>query len=251
LAPRDLNPGYFHPAPKWVCLSPIQNADISMKILYVAIFFFLLSFVLIKIAQAQKRVSELALVYNYAVMNAGVDTKSNAGFNATHTVYIKGNISLTEITSPLFYSGTFFNANTNTAILLKEVNGQKLLIRMNAEDWRDKNKRYEGLEYTKTEETKVIGGYNCQKATATTQDSFTVVVYYTKELMPANKAYDPMFEHLDGLPLEYELMNGHLIISYTLSSINLNPVPESKFDIPKSGFREMSYAESKKLNVGS
>jgi hypothetical protein len=51
---------------------------------------------------------------------------------------------------------------------------------------------------------------------------------------------------LEGLPLEYELINGNFKIHYTASKINLNPVPASKFDMPKSGYREMTYEESKK-----
>ena len=31
-----------------------------------------------------------------------------------------------------------------------------------------------------------------------------------------------------------------------VSKVSLNPVPVSKFDIPKTGYREMTYEESKK-----
>jgi hypothetical protein len=55
---------------------------------------------------------------------------------------------------------------------------------------------------------------------------------------------------LDGLPLEYELIQGSLKIKYTVSKISLNPVPASRFDIPKSGYREMTYDESRKLGGG-
>jgi GLPGLI family protein len=225
----------------------------KMRIFYVAIFFLLLTFVLASISQAQKRVAELTLVYNYAILNPQtVDGKTGeARFSATHTIYIKGNISRTEMVSPLFYSSTIYNSNTGNAIILKEVSGQKLLIRLTPDDWTDRNKRYQGLEFTKSLETRVIAGYPCEKATAITKDSLTITVYYTRDLIPENKAYDPIFKNLDGLPLEYQLSNGHLIIEYKLSSINLNPVPESKFDIPKKGFREMTYEESKKLNMSS
>jgi hypothetical protein len=57
--------------------------------------------------------------------------------------------------------------------------------------------------------------------------------------------------NLNGLPLEYELVQGKLTIKYTVSKINMNPVPASKFDIPKSGYREMTYEESKKMNVSN
>jgi hypothetical protein len=72
------------------------------------------------------------------------------------------------------------------------------------------------------------------------------VVYYTPDLIPENRNYDYQFRSLNGLPLEYELNMGKMTIKYTVSKVNLNPVPASKFDIPKSGYREMTYDESKK-----
>lgn len=210
------------------------------------IFLLLLCFVYIHGIKAQKKISELTIVYNYTLSTAKQD---NASLNATNTVYIKGNMSRTEITNSLFSSSTIYDTKTGSAVVLKEINGQKLLIRMSPENWQDKNKRFAGLRFNKAAESKVIAGYNCEKATASTPDGFAITVFYTKDLVPENKDYDPQFKNLDGLPLEYEFTKGNLEIKYILSSINLNPVPASKFDIPKSGYREMTYEESKKLNV--
>jgi hypothetical protein len=38
---------------------------------------------------------------------------------------------------------------------------------------------------------------------------------------------------------------GKLIVTYTVSSISFNPVPQAKMDLPKSGYRIMTYEESK------
>jgi hypothetical protein len=57
--------------------------------------------------------------------------------------------------------------------------------------------------------------------------------------------FDYHFKNLNGLPLEYELTQRKLVIRYTVSRINMNPVQASKFDIPTSGYREMTYDESK------
>jgi hypothetical protein len=205
-----------------------------------------------KIAFAQKKAGELTLVYNYAILHA--DDQPLAGtadISALYTIYLKGKMSRSDLSSTLFLSSTIYDANSGHAILLRVVSGQKLLIRLSPEDWADKNKAYEALAFTAEPETKIIAGYHCQKATARTQDSLSVTVYYTRELVPDNKLYDPLFTHLDGLPLEYALTNGHSTIKYTLSSINMNPVPESRFDIPSTGFREMSYGDSKKLHFGA
>lgn len=200
--------------------------------------------------KAQKRVSELTLVYDYSVgSTAQPGGEGNEG--ATHTVYIKGNKSRSEMTNPLFSSTTLFDANTGMAVILKEVSGQKLLIRLTPENWQERSSPYEGIVFKNTTETKEIAGYNCIKAIGETKSGAKITVFYTRDIIPDNRQYDPQFKSLEGLPLEYELTNGDLTIKYRISRINLNPVPASKFDIPKTGYREMNYEESKKSNVGS
>jgi GLPGLI family protein len=193
-------------------------------------------------AEAQKKVSELTIVYDYALRDKSSEPKPI--LSATYSLYIKANRSRTELTNALFSSTVFLDDKTGTAVALKELNGQKILISMSADNWEDRNKRYQGIVFHKTSETKTIAGYSCSHAIAQTADSVTISVYYTSDLMTENKDYDPTFKNLDGFPLQYDLIKGDRVISYTLASINLNPVPASKFDIPKTGYREMSYEES-------
>ena len=221
------------------------------KIKYI-ILAFIFNTMLISIAMSQKKVSELTIVYDYAIISADKESKqNNSVVNATNTIYIKANLSRFETVNTLFSSITIHDTKTGSAVVLKEVSGQKLLIRMTPENWQEKNKQYEGISFTNTSETKSIAGYKCVKAIATTKTGSTLSVYYTKELIPENKEYDIQFKNLDGLPLEYELTNKDLKIKYTLSAINLNPVPASRFDIPKSGYREMTYEESKKNGMSA
>jgi GLPGLI family protein len=228
----------------------IEKQEIILKNFSNIILFTLLSFAIIPGVVAQKKVSELTILYDYALVSGAKGAQNNSSLNPTTlTIYLKGNLCRSEMASALFFSTTFYDAKTGSATILKEVSGQKLLIRMAAEDLQEKNRRYEGLMYINEPETKIIAGYKCMKAVAKTKDGLTITVYYTKDLIPDNKDYEPQFKNLEGLPLEYELTNGNLKIKYTLSAINLNPIPESKFDIPKSGYREMTYEESKKLHV--
>ncbi len=175
---------------------------------------------------AQKKVSELMLVYDYSVKSEG--NSGTVSATATNTIYVKGNLSRTEWKSNLFSSVTIYDSKAGTAIQLKEVSGQKLLIRMNAENIEERDSRFAGLIFANTAETKTIAGYRCVKATATTKDGFTLAVYYTKELVTENRDYDPMFRNSDGLPPWHELANGKIKITNLLSAINLNPVPASK-----------------------
>jgi len=201
-------------------------------------------------AMAQKKVSELTLVYDASISTGENQPKLADAFDgATTTVYIKGTMSRSEMVSALASFTTIHDSRTGAAVVLQEISGQKLLINMTADDWKDKNKRYEGISFTNTSETKTIAGYSCIKAQATMKDGSAFSVYYTKEIVPENSDYNVQFRNLEGLPLEYELTQGKLKIKYTVSKINMNPVPASRFDIPKSGYRELTYEESKKQGL--
>lgn len=199
--------------------------------------------------RAQKKVAELTLVYEYSVSAMAAGAKQpDGGANATHTIYIKGSKSRSEMSNSLFSSTTLFDASTGLGVILREVSGQKLLINLTAENWQERNRLYDGMVFKTSPETRDIAGYKCQKATAQTKNGAMLTVYYTRDVIPDNKDYDPVFKNLDGLPLEYELTNGDMKIRYKLAKINFNPVPASKFDLPKSGYREMNYEDSKKVN---
>jgi GLPGLI family protein len=197
---------------------------------------------------AQKRFGELTLVYNYTVSSG---TNAFPEIRATETFYIKGNLSRAEVNSSSFSSTTIYDSKAGSGVILKEVNGQKLLIRLNSENWEEKNSKYDNIRFSKTAETRTIAGYPCVKATASTAGGYQITVFYTSDLVPENKTYDPLFRNLDGLPLEYELNKGNLHIKYVLASINFNPVPASRFDIPNSGYREMTYEESLRLKLNN
>jgi GLPGLI family protein len=214
---------------------------------HIGLFFF--GLFLLLTAMGQKKVSELTLVYDASISSGSKEPKmADALDGTTTTVYLKGPMSRTEMVTALFSSTTIHDSKTGTAVVLREVSGQKLLIRMTADNWAEKNKRYNGMTFTDTKETKMIAGYNCTKAEAKLADGTTFTVYYTTDITPENKDYDSQFRNLNGLPLEYELVQGKLTIKYTVSKINMNPVPASKFDIPKTGYREMTYDESRKSN---
>lgn len=197
---------------------------------------------------AQRKVSELMLSYDMKVTSGNAEPGLADAFDgAVTTIYIKGNLTRSEMTSALFSSTTIHDSKAGTAVALKEVSKQKLLIKMTPENWTEKNKRYDGITFTNTGETKTIAGYKCVKAQAKLTDGTVFTVFYTTDIIPENREFENMmFKNLNGLPLEWELSEGKLKIQYTLSKISMNPIPVSKFDIPKSGYREMTYDESKK-----
>lgn len=212
---------------------------------------FLISFIIFFLSfhsYAQKKVSDLTLVYDAVINTGNSEPKLADAFDgSTTTIYLKANLSRTDMVSALATFTTIYNSQDGSGVILEEVNGQKLLIKMSSANWKEKNKKYTDIKFTDAEGTKVIAGYKCIKAVSQLSDGTFFTVYYTRDILPDNMDFNYQFRNLKGLPLEYEVSQGNLKISYTVSSISLNPVSPSKFDIPKSGYREMSYDESKKM----
>jgi GLPGLI family protein len=195
---------------------------------------------------AQKKFSEGTIHYDI-VINTGTDKPQAADFfdGATSTVYLKGPRSRTEMVSSLGTQATVVDGLKNSIVILKEYGDQRYLIRLTPENWKEINKKYEGVIFSYQNETKNIIGYNCKKAVGRLTDGTSFIVWYTPDLIPESKNFHTMNASLPGLAMEYETSLGSLNVTYTVSKISFSPVPAAKFDLPKSGFRVMTYEESR------
>lgn len=206
-----------------------------------------LSSFLVLSSQAQKTLDEGSLVYNISVETGSAEPKmADMLDGATTTVYLKGNMSRTEMVSGLGSEATIHNATTGSGVILKDYSGQKLMITLTPQDWEKNNKKYEGITFENSGETSTIEGFSCRKAVAKLKDGSSFTVYYTTEVSLPNKNYDFQFKTLPGLAVQYEMQSGKMKFKFTLSKINYDKVPAAKFEIPKSGYRVLSYDETKK-----
>lgn len=207
----------------------------------------LLSLVVFVSASAQKKFTEGTIYYD-VVINTGSEKPKNADFLDGTTVvnYIKGDKSRTEMISPLGTLTTIYDGSKNLIVLLKDIGEQKYMITLTPDDWKEANKKYEGISFTYEDGEKTILNYKCKRATAKLKDGTSYTVWYTTDLIPENKNFQYETRTLPGLAMEYETVNSNgEKTTYTVSRINFNPVLASKFDLPKSGYRVMTYAESK------
>lgn len=194
---------------------------------------------------AQKKLTEATISYDI-VINTGSDRPQAADFldGATSTVYIKGLRSRTEMVSSLGTQATIIDGAKNTINIIKEFGEQKYLINMTPANFKEANKRFENVTFTYLNDEKTILGYKAKKAIGKLANGSTFTVWYTTDLVPENKDFQYVNRGLPGLAMEYESTVGNLQVTYTVSKISLNPVPAAKFDLPKSGFRVMTYEES-------
>lgn len=200
-------------------------------------------------AMAQKKLSEGTILYDITISN-GTEKPQNAEFldGATNAVYIKAGKVRTEMVSSLGTQSTVIDASSGKkeVTILKEYGAQKFMINLTAADWASLNKKYENVTFTYDPSApKIIQGYTAKKAIGKLSDGTSFTVWYTPDITVDNKDFQYANRNLPGLALEYETTMGNLKVVYTVSKISFSPVPQAKFELPKSGFRVMTYQESK------
>lgn len=198
-------------------------------------------------SNGQRNIAEATITYNMEIYSGSKDALNGA----TTTVYLKGNNSRVDMLSSLGKEITIYSSRTDGAVILKEFSGQRLMITLNKANWISKNKMYSNINFELTNEYKNIAGYNTRKAIATLADGKTFAVYYSPDLIPANKNYDATFTDLPGLPIQYEIESGKMKFKYTIGKINYDPVQVSLFDFPTTGYRVMTYEENQNLKKGN
>ncbi len=209
------------------------------------ILFVLLLFFIVPLF-AQKKFSEGSIVYNVVVNTNDPNPKLADGFDgATNTIYIKGKLTRSELVSVFGTQSTIIDGRTGNVDVLKEYGEKKYRISMTPSDWIEANQKYDSVTFTYQDEYKIIAGYNCRKAIGKLKNGESFIVYYTTELIPENQNFQYSNRTLPGLALEYESNLGKNKVIFSASKISFDPVPASKFDLPKTGFRIMTYKESK------
>lgn len=194
---------------------------------------------------AQKSISDATIVYDISIQSLQNQPLANDLKGSSFTVFLKGNFSRTDMVSSLGNEKTIYDAKSAEGLILKEYSGQKLMITLNREEWEIKNKKKYDIVFAFTDESKTLLGYNCTKATAKLADGSIVTVYYTKDLIAANKDYDPTFKNIPGLPLQYEFETSKLKFIYTATKLDFKAIPANVFEFPKSGYRVMTFSENK------
>lgn len=198
------------------------------------------------LSYSQKTLNEGTLIYNMSVETGSATPKmADMLDGATTTIYIKGKQSRVSLVSGLGSESTVYNESTGNGFILKEYSGQKLMFTLTPNDWSENNSKYKGITFENKGESENIEGYNCKKAIAKLSNGTSFTVYYTTEVTMGNKSYDPQFSSLPGLPVQYEMQSGKMKFKFTLSKINFDAVSAVLFEQPKSGYRVLTYQESK------
>lgn len=200
---------------------------------------------------AQRKLTEATISYDIMINTGNASPQAvDLLDGATSVIYLKGNSSRSEMISSLGTQSTIIDGKSGAITILKDYGEQKYMISMTQAEWKQSNKKYDSVTFVYAEEYKVIQGYKCQKAEGTLKDGTTFTVYFTRDLVPVNRDFQYLNRNLPGLAMQYEASLGSSMVTYTVSSINFNIVPQAKLDLPKSGYRVMTFEESKAARSG-
>lgn len=204
--------------------------------------FLVLTFFTVLSVRAQQVITEGTVMYSLSVLTTSKEPEIADVFDgATLNVYMRGTQVLSEFKSALLSQTIIYNGKNSDAVILKESGEQKFIINLTSDNWIHYNRKYDGVLYTFTEETKTVAGYPCKKAIGKLKDGTEFTVYYAINIAPYIKGYDYQFKTLPGMALEYEVQNGSVKVRYTATKIILSPIPAFKFDIPQKGYRILDY----------
>ena len=191
-------------------------------------------------AQNPKLISDCSVVYTVKLQNGNANpqlTKAMEG--ATKIIYLRASKIRSDLTTSSFLQTALQDSKSDTTVILRELGNNKYISFITEKRKKELYKKYDGMQFVKTNERKTILGYDCVKTVAKLLDGSTFNIYYTESIVPSNKQFEYQFKDIPGFVLEYEapLEDSKTIVNYSASKITLLPVPIAKFDVPMSGYR--------------
>lgn len=190
----------------------------------------------------QKRLSEGGITFS--VLTYTSDQRSGDSLTAHHL--FKGAHTRTELVGRMGRTITLYDSREELGAIVRDFGSQKIVIPLDPLTWADKNAWYNADSIVYSDEQKSILDYPCKKAQINLINGGNIEVWYTTGIVLDNTNTEFQMGDLPGLVLSYEYNLNKSKIIYNALTLNFDPVPIQKFDIPSSGYRVLSYAESKK-----
>jgi len=221
-----------------------------MKVIPIIIF--LLSFIpatSFKIASAQSNISpasfpekpainhNLTITYGLRIegnKKTGIEEVYNGG---NKTIFISNNHLRVRLVSLIRIESIFFTTAVDTSqsavTVVKESGKDKFKTKLNWNEWKKINSKYDGVKYNFTEDTTSVLSYSCKKVVIKLKNNKEIIAWYTAKFYnPLLVNADPAFAGIPGAVLMYQYKQKAKSLTYTATEININTVHSNIFIIP-------------------
>ncbi|MCW3072133.1 MAG: hypothetical protein JWO44_2023 [Bacteroidetes bacterium] len=198
----------------------------------------------------EKFISEGAIEYDAAVVDQSNPMASLAPNKMT--IKFKNNKSSAEMSAGMGLFSTAFISDPETKSmtqLVKLLNKKFSLVQGDAEIQKE-NGAYP-VEITPVKGTKVIAGYNCQKAHVKVNDEYASEfdIYYTKELNIKDPNFANPFYKVDGVLMEYQMKKFGLEMKFTAKTVKNEDIDDATFELP-TDYKPITKAAMDELFLG-
>ncbi|MEI6455417.1 MAG: hypothetical protein WCO93_03940 [bacterium] len=179
---------------------------------------------------------EGVITYKITYPDSKFTESQMAMFPKIFTVTVKGQKSLTELSTSMGNQREIVDYVEKTKVALIDMMGQKYAIRQTLQDIEKENAKTAKPAIKLTPDTKIIAGYSCKKAIVTVDDNgtkYTYEIYYTNELGSGNMNFDnPLYKDIDGVLMEFSMNTKQLIMKFMVTNVEKKIVSSSLFEIP-------------------
>lgn len=206
------------------------------------IFFLSLFMGIFFIASAQKTFSEGSIQYDVFLDGHTVS-------DGTYIISVKGAMLKRELIMKNGYNNvTIYNQKTGKTLSMNIQDDQKFAVEISEAELKEKNKRFENAILTPNEHVRKIAGYHCEGMDIQYTNIPGNEIFYTKDLLPPNEAFNSMFPGLKGVALKYETkFSGNSVMTFVATLVEIKMIESSFFTIPSS-YKIITKEELQRMN---
>lgn len=158
------------------------------------------------------------------------------------TVKFKNDYSCAEMAAGWGMANMIFVSDPKKKEFTSMVNliGQKYYSVMGMDSLQHYNYILPDYDVTYSNDTKLIAGYNCRKATLKFKNGAPpMVVYYTNDIKFKNPNWSNAFYKIDGVLMEYQLKKFGLELKFTATSVSGASIDDETFKL-QPGYKKFS-----------
>ncbi|HWB24584.1 MAG TPA: hypothetical protein VG738_03850 [Chitinophagaceae bacterium] len=191
---------------------------------------FFAAFAVLMVVAGRAQTTQETITYNVQVENS----PAAALLGDMHMIlYYKNGKSLFDMSSPVYSMKTLVT-DTGTLMLMNTM-GQKFFMKQPVASPDSADSARPDIQYV--DETKEIAGYPCKKALVKMPGVDTAVFWYCETLPVVGFGKDAaVLKALKGMPLEYQMNTGQMVMKLTAQKVSTTNIPESTFEISTEGY---------------
>lgn len=194
--------------------------------------------------------SEGEIVYEITYLNMEDEQLLQIFLPEKMTIKFKDNKTISNLQAlfGMFEFGYISNPEKGHQVTLVGMNNQQYYYEAEIGTQPIGNEALQNIEIKKTNETKEILGYKCQKAIVSFPDESKepFEVFYTHELDIENPNINNPYKAIDGMLLEFRLYVNNMDMLLKAKTIKEKEISDSVFNVP-SGYEKVSREELEEI----